>query len=110
MQSVTSSASQVVVVAPAELELDIGDDAFGPLRAAVGSGLPVVIADLADTTFCDFPAFRQLVMLHGQAAARGVQLRVVLPEHETVRCWLEFLARQHLVRVYADLAAAMSAA
>lgn len=110
MQSVTSSAGPIVVVAPAELELELGDDAIGPLRAAVGSGPPVVIADLAQTTFCDFPAFRELVVLHGQAAARGVQLRVVLPGHQTVRCWLEFLARQDLVRVYADLAAARSAA
>jgi hypothetical protein len=92
-----------------EIELDGADPAYAALRAAVASGAPLVIADLTGTTFCDYPGFRQLVIIHRQAVTGDVQLRVAMPADGSVRSWLEFLARHRLVRAYPGLEAAKTA-
>jgi hypothetical protein len=117
-------AEPAVVALPGEIELkgeiglaaDIGldgeiepDPAYAALRAAVASGVPMVIADLTGTTFCDYPGFRQLVMIGRQAATGDVQLRVAMPADGSVRSWLEFLAQHRLVRAYLGLEAAKTA-
>ena len=87
------SAEPAVVALPSEIELDGSGlaylDSTGPaytaLRAAVASGVPLVIADLTGTTFCDYPGFRQLVMIGRQAATGDVQLRVAMPADGSVR-------------------------
>src|ERR1700722_17434945 len=111
------AAEPAVVELPGEIELDgeVGlaseiepdgiDPAYAALRAAVASGVPMVIADLTGTTFCDYPGFRQLVMIGRQAATGDVQLRVVMPADGSVRRWLEFLAQHRLVRAYLGLEA-----
>lgn len=107
-------AAPTIVALPAEIELaeielDGASPAYAALRAAVASGVPTVIADLTGTTFCDFPGFRQLVMIHRQAASGDVQLRVAMPADGAVRRWLEFLAGHRLVRAYPGLEAARTA-
>lgn len=104
-----------VVTLPAEIEQDsagLALDGTGPayaaLREAVASGVPVVVADLTGTTFCDYPGFHQLVAIHHLAATSDVQLRLAMPADGTVRRWLEFLAHHRLVRVYPGLTAAKS--
>jgi hypothetical protein len=92
-----------------ETEPDGADPAYAALRAAVASGVPLVIADLTGTTFCDYPGFRQLVMLNRLAATGDVQLRVAMPAGGSVRSWLEFLARHRLVRAYPGIEAARTA-
>jgi hypothetical protein len=106
-----------VVTLPAEIEqdscglaLDGAGPAYAALREAVASGAAVVIADLTGTTFCDYPAFHQLVVIHRQAATSDVQLRLAMPADGTVRRWLEFLAHHRLVRAYPGLKAAATAA
>ena len=89
-----------------EIEPDGTDPAYAAQRAAVTSGVPLVIADLTGTTFCNYPGFRQLVMIGRQAATGAVQLRVAMPADGSVRSWLEFLARHRLVRAYPGLEAA----
>jgi hypothetical protein len=111
------SAEPAVVALPSEIELDGASlaylDSTGPayaaLRAAVASGVPLVIADLTGTTFCDYPGFHQLVMIGRQAATGDVQLRVAMPADGSVRSWLEFLARHRLVRAYPGIEAAKTA-
>jgi anti-anti-sigma regulatory factor len=104
-----------VVELPAEIEwdgdlvVDGADPAYTALRAAVASGVPVVVADLTGTTFCDFSGFQQLVAIGRQAAAGHVQLRLAMPADGAVRRWLEFLAQHRLVRVYPGLEAAKTA-
>jgi hypothetical protein len=112
-------AEPAVVALPGEIELASGIElasdldgagpAYAALLAAVASGAPTVIADLTGTTFCDYPGFRQLVMIHHQAATGDVQLRVAMPADGSVRSWLEFLARHRLVRAYPGLEAARTA-
>jgi hypothetical protein len=92
-----------------EIEPDGTDPAYAALRAAVASGVSLVIADLTGTTFCDYPGFRQLVMIGRQAATGDVQLRVAMPADGSVRSWLEFLAQHRLVRAYPGLDAAKTA-
>src|SRR5579859_3998126 len=107
-------AGQPAVVAlPAEIEQDSADpalDGAGPayvaLREAVASGAAVVVADLTSTTFCDYPGFHQLVVIHHQAATSDVQLRLAMPADGVVRRWLEFLAQHRLVLAYPGLKAA----
>jgi len=59
----------------AELALDSADSvvegvspAYRALCEALASGARVVVADLTGTTFCDYPAFHQLVEIHHLAA------------------------------------------
>ena len=92
-----------------EIEPEGTDPAYAALRAAVASGVPMVIADLTGTTFCNYPGFRQLVMIGRQAATGDVQLRVAMPADGSVRSWLEFLARHRLVRAYPGIEAAKTA-
>ena len=112
-----------VVTLPAEIEQDSAEPAadgadsvvegvspaYRALCEAVASGAQVVVADLTGTTFCDYPAFRQLVAIHHLAATSDVQLRLAMPADGTVRRWLEFLAHHRLVRVYPGLMAAKTA-
>jgi anti-anti-sigma regulatory factor len=112
-----------VVTLPAEIEQDTAEltvdsadsvldgvsPAYRALREAVASGAQVVVADLTSTTFCDYPAFRQLVAIHHLAATSDVQLRLAMPVDGAVRRWLEFLAHHRLVRVYPGLTAAKTA-
>jgi hypothetical protein len=104
-------ANGIEVVSEIELagELDGAGPAYAALRAAVASGARMVIADLTGTTFCDYPGFRQLVMIGLQAATGDVQLRVAMPADGSVRSWLEFLAHHRLVRAYLGLEAAKTA-
>jgi hypothetical protein len=112
-------AEPAVVALPDEIELANGIEvaseidgagpAYAALRTAVASGARMVIADLTGTTFCDYPGFRQLVMIGRQAATGDVQLRVAMPADGSVRSWLEFLAQHRLVRAYLSLEAAKAA-
>jgi hypothetical protein len=113
-QDAPAAVAPAVVTLPVEIELDDASrpgagPAYLALHEAVASGVSMVIADLTGTTFCDYPGFHQLAMIHRQAATGDVQLRLAMPADGVVRRWLEFLAQHRLVRAYPDLDAAKTA-
>ena len=48
-----TEATPAVVVLPAEIDVTNSELAFGLLAAALAPGVPLVIADLTATSFCD---------------------------------------------------------
>jgi hypothetical protein len=110
-QDAVATMAPAVVTLPVEIELDDAslpgaDPAYLALHEAVASGVPMIIADLTGTTFCDYRGFHQLAMIHREAATGDVQLRLAMPADGVVRRWLEFLAQHQLIRAYPGLEAA----
>lgn len=68
-----------VVALPAEIDLTNIARAYTELGAAISSGAAVVIADFSATVFCDVAVIRRLLELHQLAAARQIELRLVVP-------------------------------
>jgi anti-anti-sigma regulatory factor len=80
-----------VVQLPAEIDVACQDQACRELQAAVDSGMPVVIADLSGTTFCDCSSLYHLLDLQRRAAVRGSQLQLVIPPGSQVRHLAELM-------------------
>jgi anti-sigma B factor antagonist len=74
-----AGAQPVVVSLPAEIDMANAEWVSGQLRVAVAAGPKVVIADMTATTFCDSMGVRVLVLAHRHAAARGTELRLLMP-------------------------------
>ena len=92
-----------VVVLPAEIDVTNSELAFGLLAAALAPGVPLVIADLTATTFCDTSGVRALVQAHEEAVARGAQLRLAVPRGGSVRRVLELTGLGRVLNVYPGL-------
>jgi hypothetical protein len=61
-----------------------------------------VIADMTATTFCDSSGVRLLVMAHEEAAATGVDLRLVVPSVNVLRT-LALIGADWLLPIYPSL-------
>ena len=77
-------APPVVVVLPAEIDLASAPTVTETLILAISTGPGVagpgvVVADLTGTTFCDCAAIRGLCHATEYGAARGTDLRLVIP-------------------------------
>lgn len=79
------AARAFVVPLVGEIDLTNCEQAYDRLYPAFVSGVAVVIADLTGTTFCDCASLRLLLAVQQHAAARGGQLRVVIPPGSPVR-------------------------
>jgi anti-sigma B factor antagonist len=93
---------------PTEVDLinaaDVGED----LARAVDSGARIVVADLSATVFCDSAAIRTLLGAADDAAARGAELRLVVPDSGPVRRIIDLLGLGQVLPVYPTLPAALS--
>jgi anti-anti-sigma regulatory factor len=96
----TENGQPVIVVLPPVIEAGNARYAYGPLYAAVESGVPVVIADLSATVFCDAAGMRGLLMLRERSAARDIRFRLVIPPGAPLRRVLELRGIDHLLPVY----------
>jgi anti-anti-sigma regulatory factor len=96
----TENGEPVIVVLPPVIEAGNARYAYGPLYAAVESGVPVVIADLSATVFCDAAGMQGLLMLREWSAACGIRFRLVIPPGAPLRRVLELLGIDHLLPVY----------
>jgi anti-anti-sigma factor len=67
-----------VLTFPAEIDICNARQLGGELGSALASAA-MVIADLTATTFCDCSGIRALVLAQAQAAATGIELRLVVP-------------------------------
>ena len=104
----TSQEGTTVVALPGEVDIGnsgrIGED----LRAALGPGVSVVVADMTATTFCDSSAIRALVIARDQAVASGAELRLAVAR-APVRRILAVMGVDRLLPVYPSLGEALTA-
>jgi anti-sigma B factor antagonist len=99
----------VVVTLPAEIDIGNADEAGGLLHAALRPGTAVVIADMSATTFADSSAIRALLTARDTAAARNIDLRMVIPAPAVLRI-LHVLGIASILPIYPSLSAALSLA
>jgi anti-anti-sigma factor len=94
-----AGAQPLVVSLPAEIDMANAECVSRQLRAAVAAGPQVVIADMTATTFCDSMGVRALVLAHRHAAARGTELRLLLPCPSVMRV-MEVLGVDAVLPIY----------
>ena len=68
----------VIVVLPPEIDVTNASDVLDLIAAACAPGVPVVIADLTATSFCDSSGLQHLIQASLQAAASGTELRLAI--------------------------------
>lgn len=91
---------------PDEIDVTNAEHAAGLLRGSSTPGVTVVIADLTGTTFCDSAGIRMLTLVHQEAVAAGVQLRLAVATDGPVMRVLELLELVRILRVYPSVDAA----
>jgi hypothetical protein len=64
---------------PAEIDITNAAAVGRELGSACRPGVAVVIADMTQTTFCDSPGVRQLLLASDAAGTCGAELRLVIP-------------------------------
>jgi anti-sigma B factor antagonist len=96
----------VVVTMPAEIDHGNAGHVGQRLSGALGSGTPVVIADLTATTFCSTAGVQALARANRQATAGGIDLRVVVSPSGHVQRVLAICGLDRVLRCYPSLAAA----
>ncbi len=96
----------VVVTLPGEIDLTNASEVQDALAGALESGTAVVIADAAETTFCDCAGVRALISAHRRATAAGTELRVASPTSPEVRRILGLTGAGQVLDTYPTLTAA----
>jgi anti-sigma B factor antagonist len=97
----------VVVALPAEIDMANADRAGQQLGSAIAPGVRTVIADVG-TRFCDSSGISMLVRAHGQAAANGTELRLVVASPAVLRT-LTLVGLDQLLAIYPSLSQALTA-
>jgi anti-anti-sigma factor len=100
-------AVPVVVALPAEIDMANADDVADQLRSAFTPGVPIVVADMTLTVFCDSYGMRALVLGHRYAAAHHAQLHLAAPDTKVVQV-LKLAGLDRLLPVYPNLGAALT--
>jgi anti-anti-sigma factor len=95
-----------VVTLPARIDTAASRRLCGQLGSALASAA-TVIADMTATTFCDSSGVHLLVLAQEQAAATGVELRLVAPSAAVLRA-LAATGAGGLLPVYPSLADALA--
>lgn len=95
-----------VVTLPARIDTAASRRLCGQLGSALASAA-TVIADMTATTFCDSSGVRILILAQEQAAATGVELRLVAPSAAVLRA-LAATGADWLLPVYANLEDALT--
>ena len=98
----------VVVALPAEIDMASSDRVAEQFGAAFAPGVKTVIADMTATRFCDSSGISVLVRAHKQAAANGVQLRLVVLSTVVLRS-LRLVQLDYLLPIYPTLGQALAA-
>ena len=82
--SAATSAPPIVRLA-AEIDITNSNWVYSDLAAACVPGVGAVIADMAQTTFCDSSGVRALIQAHKLAGRRGVELSLVITADAVLR-------------------------
>ena len=97
------ASPSVVVPLMAEIDLTNSEQVYDRLDAAFAAGAAVVIADFTTTWFCDCASLRRLLTVQRRAAARGGQLRLVIPPGSPVERLAALIGVNGHLRIYPSL-------
>jgi anti-anti-sigma factor len=97
-----------MVTLPAEIDLTNCEQVYDRLYVTFAAGTAVVIADLTATRFCDCGSLRGLLTVQQRAAARGGQLRLVIPPGGLVRRVADLTGLGHRLHAYSSAREAMA--
>ena len=98
-----------VVTLPAELDLTNTRHLGKDLGSALASGAAVVVADMTATVFCDCSWIRILALAGEQAAASGIDWRLVVPSSAVQRT-LTLVGLDGMLPIYPTLGTALATA
>ena len=102
------AVAPVIVQLPAEIDLVNADEVRGILLGAASPGVGVVIADLANTTFCDSAGFRALVAARQKLAEAAADLRLAAV-HQHVRRIMEITGLDQVMTPFPSVRSAAAA-
>ena len=102
-----AQARPAVVAVPAEMDIASSRRLGGALGSALTSASTVIV-DMSATTLCDSSGARILLLAHEQAAATGVELRLVVTSTVVLRI-LGLLGVDRMIPVFPSLEAALAA-
>jgi anti-anti-sigma factor len=106
-EPVTAAGRPAVVAFPEHVGMAEAEHIGEQLMAAFDPGVPVVIADMSATAWCDGMCVDAVARACRRAAVRGAELRLVATD-EGVRRLLAAQGLDRLVRVYPSLEAAVA--
>jgi anti-sigma B factor antagonist len=100
----------VIIALPPEIDITNASDVLALITAACAPGVPVVIADLTGTSFCDSAGFHHLIQASHKAAASGIELRLAISPDGAVSRVIDLTGISQHIPVYpsTQLAAASS--
>ncbi len=99
------AAEAEIVILPTEVDVANADMVRAALSAVLARGVGILIADMADTVFCDCTGAAALLAAHRLAGRSGAQLRIVVGNSQ-VRRLFEITGLDQLLSVYTTTAAA----
>ena len=99
------AARPAVVTFPAEVDV-CNTRRLGHELGLALTPATTVIADMTATTFCDCSGVRVLLLAHEQAAAVGIDLRLVVPSASVLRL-LALTGAGPLLPIYSTVKAAL---
>jgi anti-sigma B factor antagonist len=103
MSEQVSQATPAIVVLPAEIDVTNSDEVLAQLAAALTPGVPLVIADMTSTVFCDTSGVRALVEANNRAETGNIGFRLAIPPEGSVRRVLELTGIIRVLPVYLGL-------
>jgi anti-anti-sigma factor len=98
----------VVVRLATEIDLTNSEPVFDRLQAALAGGVAVVVADFTATWFCDSASLRRMLTVQQLAAARGGQLRLVIPPGGLVSRLADLTGLDHQLHIYPSVREAIA--
>ena len=106
-QQARGERGPTVVTLPARIDIGNARQVADELLAAAATGATTVIADLTSTTRCSAAGVHQLALACQRAAARNVDLRLVVPPGDALRV---FILTGHVrwLPIYPSMSAALA--
>jgi anti-sigma B factor antagonist len=98
---------QVVITLPREIDITNSHLLRETLLAVISRQPAVVVADMTATTFCDASGMTAIVTAYRQAAAAGVDMRLVIGHPAAWRVF-QLTGLDTLISIYPDLPTALS--
>jgi anti-sigma B factor antagonist len=96
-----------IVTLPEHIDIGNARSVAEELEAIFDAGVAVVIADLTGTQTCTAAGVHELDLAHQRAAARNIDLRLVIPPGEALRVFA-LTGHDRWLPIYPDLAAALA--
>jgi anti-sigma B factor antagonist len=102
-----AEATPVIVVLPAEIDVTNAAEVLARLAGALTPGVPLVIADMTSTVFCDTSGVRALIDANDRAVTEDIGFRLAIPPEGSVRRVLELTGIIRMLSVFPGLDEAM---